>query len=337
MTAPDATTPCAPTTWSRPTRPAAASRRSARSTASASTCEPGTVFALLGPNGAGKSTTVQDPRPRCRGPTRGTARRRRHRRAAADPDAVRRAHRPGLAEVVRRPDGHRAREPRARRPHPGPVAADARARADELLARFGLDDAADRLVQDLVRRHGPQARRRHRARPPPAGAVPRRADHRARPRGARRACGREIGRLAAEEQVTVLLTTHYLDEADRLAHRLAIVDAGRVVVEGTPERAQARAARRHRAGRARTDAAARAARGAALDRVRGSPTCGATGARCARAPTVGRRAPCPAVLAALAPRTLAVVSATVAPAVAGRRLPAPRRSHASSRCAEVAA
>jgi ABC-2 type transport system ATP-binding protein len=45
----------------------------------------------------------------------------------------------------------------------------------------------------------------------------------------------EIGRLAAEEEVTVLLTTHYLDEADRTADRLAVVDAGRVVVEGTPD------------------------------------------------------------------------------------------------------
>jgi ABC-2 type transport system ATP-binding protein len=46
---------------------------------------------------------------------------------------------------------------------------------------------------------------------------------------------REIARLAADERVTVLLTTHYLDEADRMADRLAIVDAGRVVVEGTPD------------------------------------------------------------------------------------------------------
>src|SRR5947199_4488952 len=45
----------------------------------------------------------------------------------------------------------------------------------------------------------------------------------------------EIEQLAADEQVTVLLTTHYLDEADRLADRLAIVDHGRVVVEGTPD------------------------------------------------------------------------------------------------------
>src|SRR5262249_6713706 len=41
--------------------------------------------------------------------------------------------------------------------------------------------------------------------------------------------------LVSEENVTVLLTTHYLEEADRLADRLAIVDRGRAVVEGTPE------------------------------------------------------------------------------------------------------
>ncbi len=45
----------------------------------------------------------------------------------------------------------------------------------------------------------------------------------------------EIARLAAVEQLTVLLTTHYLDEADHLADRLAIVDHGQVVVEGTPD------------------------------------------------------------------------------------------------------
>ena len=38
-----------------------------------------------------------------------------------------------------------------------------------------------------------------------------------------------------EDAITVLLTTHYLEEADRLAHRLAIVDRGRIVAEGTPE------------------------------------------------------------------------------------------------------
>ncbi len=44
----------------------------------------------------------------------------------------------------------------------------------------------------------------------------------------------EISRLAAEG-LTILLTTHYLEEADRLAYRVAIVDRGRVVAEGSPE------------------------------------------------------------------------------------------------------
>jgi ABC-2 type transport system ATP-binding protein len=45
----------------------------------------------------------------------------------------------------------------------------------------------------------------------------------------------EISHLSRDEGLTVLLTTHYLEEADKLADRLAIVDAGVVVTEGTPE------------------------------------------------------------------------------------------------------
>ena len=45
----------------------------------------------------------------------------------------------------------------------------------------------------------------------------------------------EIERLAREEGMTILLTTHYLEEADRLASQLAIVDRGRIVARGTPD------------------------------------------------------------------------------------------------------
>jgi ABC-2 type transport system ATP-binding protein len=45
----------------------------------------------------------------------------------------------------------------------------------------------------------------------------------------------ELERLAEGESLTILLTTHYMEEADELADRLAIVSRGRVVVEGTPE------------------------------------------------------------------------------------------------------
>jgi ABC-2 type transport system ATP-binding protein len=45
----------------------------------------------------------------------------------------------------------------------------------------------------------------------------------------------EISRLARDEGLTVLLTTHYMEEADVLASRLAILDRGRLVAEGSPE------------------------------------------------------------------------------------------------------
>jgi len=50
----------------------------------------------------------------------------------------------------------------------------------------------------------------------------------------RRALWLDLKRLRTERNVTVLLTTHYLEEADTLCDRLSIVDHGRVVVEGTP-------------------------------------------------------------------------------------------------------
>jgi ABC-2 type transport system ATP-binding protein len=45
----------------------------------------------------------------------------------------------------------------------------------------------------------------------------------------------QISRLAADHGKTVLITTHYLEEADQLAARIAIVDRGRVVATGTPD------------------------------------------------------------------------------------------------------
>jgi ABC-2 type transport system ATP-binding protein len=49
----------------------------------------------------------------------------------------------------------------------------------------------------------------------------------------------EIRRLNTEQGLTILLTTHYLEEADLLAERLAILDRGKVVVEGTPQQLKA--------------------------------------------------------------------------------------------------
>jgi len=109
-----------------------------------------------------------------------------------------------------------------------------RARADELLAHFGLTEAAGRLVRTYS---GGMQRRLDVAlglihRPavlfldePTTGLDPE----------SRTAMWQEIARLAGGEGMTVLLTTHYLEEADRLASRLAIVDRGRVVTSGTPD------------------------------------------------------------------------------------------------------
>ena len=53
----------------------------------------------------------------------------------------------------------------------------------------------------------------------------------------------EVGRLAREDGVTVLLTTQYLEEADVLADRVGIIDQGRIVAEGTPEALKAEVGR----------------------------------------------------------------------------------------------
>jgi len=107
-------------------------------------------------------------------------------------------------------------------------------RAQELLERFGLADAADRIARGYS---GGMQRRLDIAMAlvhdpvvlfldePTTGLDPE----------VRAEMWAEIGRLARERGKTVLLTTHYLEEADQLAERLAIVDRGKVVAEGTPE------------------------------------------------------------------------------------------------------
>ena len=193
--------------------------------------ERGEVFALLGPNGAGKSTTVRILTTlsyATSGSTRVAGL-----DVAAQPEQVRRrigyiaqatgvdVYATGRENVILQGRFH------------GLSGAEARSRTDELLRAFRLEDAADRLVRTYS---GGMKRRLDVAmglvnRPevlfldePTTGLDPE----------SRAALWDEVGRLA-RGGLTILLTTHYLEEADRLARRVAIIDQGRIVAEGTPE------------------------------------------------------------------------------------------------------
>ena len=192
----------------------------------------GMIYGLLGPNGAGKSTTVKILTSLAR-PDSGTARvegidvlarpgQVRHvigvvaQRSGADPTAT------GRENLILQGRMYGMRG--------GAV----RARADELLAHFGLTEAAGRLVKTysggMQRRLDVALGLMHRPAvlfldEPTTGLDPE----------SRAAMWQEIARLAGGEGMTVLLTTHYLEEADRLASRLAIVDRGRVVTSGSPD------------------------------------------------------------------------------------------------------
>jgi ABC-2 type transport system ATP-binding protein len=196
------------------------------------TVEAGTIFGLLGPNGAGKSTTVRILSTLSR-PDSGSA------TVAGidvlrDPTRVRHS----IGVVGQKHSG--APEATGREnltlqgEFYGVSGRELSRRVAHSLERFGLAGAADRPVKTYS---GGMQRRLDVAmgllhRPdvlfldePTTGLDPE----------ARVEMWREIEQLAAEEHITILLTTHYLEEADRLAARVAIVDAGEVVVEGTPD------------------------------------------------------------------------------------------------------
>jgi ABC-2 type transport system ATP-binding protein len=194
--------------------------------------EAGTIFGLLGPNGAGKSTSVKILSTLSRADS-GSAT-----VAGIDvarhPDRVRKAIGFVAQKQVSDPmDTGRENLVLAGRLQ-GMTAQDAKVRANELLERFSLSEAAGRQVKTYS---GGMARKldvaiglMHRPRvlfldEPTTGLDPE----------ARAEMWVELEAMARTEQMTVLLTTHYLEEADRLASRLAIVDNGRVVAEGTPE------------------------------------------------------------------------------------------------------
>jgi ABC-2 type transport system ATP-binding protein len=192
----------------------------------------GEVFGLLGPNGAGKSTTVRILTTLTKADA-GTATVAGH-DVRAQAGAVRRAigYVPQASGVDREATGRENLLLQGRLQ--GMRGADLESRAAELLDVFGLADKANALVKTysggMKRRLDVAMGLVHRPRvlfldEPTTGLDPE----------ARAAMWEELERLAAGERLTILLTTHYLEEADRLASRVAIVSRGKVVVDGSPE------------------------------------------------------------------------------------------------------
>jgi ABC-2 type transport system ATP-binding protein len=197
---------------------------------------PGEIYGFLGPNGAGKSTTVhmlttllppsggravvggfdvvrEGPKVR---QTIGAA----LQEAALDPFLTGRDH--------VRLQGALHSLPRSERQQ----------RGAELLERMGLTDAADRKVRTysggMKRRLDLALALMHRPRilfldEPTTGLDP----------SSRNALWVEVARLAKDDGVTIFLTTQYLEEADVLADRVAIIDHGLIVAEGTPNELKA--------------------------------------------------------------------------------------------------
>src|SRR5690348_11511042 len=191
----------------------------------------GEIYGFLGPNGAGKSTTVL-MLTTLLPPTAGTA------RVAgfdvvADGPKVRASIGAALQEAALDPLLTGREHMRLQTALHGLGKDERETRGSELLERVGLAHAADRKVGGY------------------SGGMKRRLDlalalaH--RPRilfldepttgldiQSRTALWDEVARLAAEDGVTVFLTTQYLEEADALANRVGIIDHGHIVAEGTP-------------------------------------------------------------------------------------------------------
>ena len=191
----------------------------------------GEVFGLLGPNGAGKSTTVGMLTTTIT-PTAGSARLAGF-DVAEEPLSARRMSSVVFQEPVidRSLTGRRNLEIHARLW--GVEPREAEARTDELAATLGLTELVDRPAGTLS---GGERRRLEIARAlvsqprvlfldePTVGLDPR----------IRAELLEVIASLRNRTEMTVLLTTHYLDEAERLCDRVAIIHAGRIVALDTP-------------------------------------------------------------------------------------------------------
>ncbi|MFE9844429.1 ATP-binding cassette domain-containing protein [Streptomyces goshikiensis] len=223
----------------------------------------GTVCGLLGPNGAGKTTAVRILTT-LTGPTAGRARVAGH-DVTREPAAVRRAI--GVTGQYASVDGDLTGRENLRlfARLAGLRGRAGRARTEELLERFGLMEVAGRVTATW------------------SGGTRRRLDLAAglitRPRvlfldepttGLDPAAREQIWaavRTLADEGATVLLTTQYLEEADRLADDIVVIDGGRAIATGTPAGLKARIGSRAEVTVDAAEALPRAA--AVLDRLTG--------------------------------------------------------------------
>lgn len=266
----------------------------------------GTIFGLLGPNGAGKSTTVR-VLSTLTVPDAGSA-------SVAgvdvlkDPLGVRKA-----IGVVGQKHGS---DPEAtgrenlvlQGEFYGISGRGLRQRVQRSLERFNLLDAADRQVKTysggMQRRLDIAMGLLHEPKvlfldEPTTGLDPE----------VRTELWREVERLASDEQMTILLTTHYMDEADKLASQVAIVDHGKVVVQGTPNELKSELQ-----GETIQIELAEEGQGAAKDalsRLEGVSEVSLDG-RALRAQVLDGASAIPAVLAALQVKDVQVASVTLA-------------------------
>ncbi len=193
---------------------------------------PGEIFGLLGPNGSGKTTTVQMlvtilP------PTGGEAWVAGH-DVVSEPGMVRLRIGVALQDIALDPLMNAWDHLTLQGALHGMGRRQAKARGEELIERVDLGEAAHRRVRTysggMKRRldlalalvHEPEVLFLDE---PTTGLDPH----------SRAAIWAEVSRLARREGVAVFLTTQYLEEADELADRVAILDGGSVVCEGTPQ------------------------------------------------------------------------------------------------------
>jgi ABC-2 type transport system ATP-binding protein len=202
--------------------------------------EPGEIYGFLGPNGAGKSTTVH-MLTTLLPPTSGSAKVAGH-DVVTEGAAVRDSIGAALQEAALDPQLTAREHMRLQGALHGIPKAERKARGEALIERVGLTEAADRKVGGY------------------SGGMKRRLDlalallHNPRVLfldepttgldiQSRTALWDEVARLSRDEGVTVFLTTQYLEEADRLADHLGIIDHGRIVARGTPQALKAEVGR----------------------------------------------------------------------------------------------